>query len=141
MSDALAFGQDLRRVRERSGLSLEQIADKTKISASLFAGLERGDLSRWPSGIFRRAFVRSYAEAIGLDAEETVGRFLSLHADEGDEGAKPRSGAPSGPAAAVAPPRLTLVSRDAATEKAGPSSGAWRAGAPLVDVLIALVPA
>jgi hypothetical protein len=58
MSERAAFGTELRRARERRGLTLEAIAEQTKVSAGHFAGLERADLSRWPSGIFRRAFVR-----------------------------------------------------------------------------------
>jgi transcriptional regulator with XRE-family HTH domain len=65
----------LRRERERQGITLDSIAATTKISASLFAGLERGDVSRWPSGIFRRSFIRAYATAIGLDPEAVCREF------------------------------------------------------------------
>jgi transcriptional regulator with XRE-family HTH domain len=71
----MEFGMALRRERERRGISLEAVAESTKIGLALLAGLERGDLSRWPTGIFRRAFIRAYAEAIGLGPDETVGRF------------------------------------------------------------------
>jgi len=46
------------------------------VNAALYEGLERGDVSRWPSGIFRRSFVRAYASAIGLDADAIVREFL-----------------------------------------------------------------
>lgn len=69
------FGLALRRERERRGIALEAVAESTKIGPALLAGLERGDLSRWPSGIYRRAFIRAYAEAIGLVPDETVVRF------------------------------------------------------------------
>ncbi|MGE5361997.1 MAG: helix-turn-helix domain-containing protein [Bacteroidales bacterium] len=72
------FGPGLRRERERRGISLEQVAAKTKIAASLFAAMERNDFSRWPNGIFRRSFLRAYAEVVGLDADELVQRFLRL---------------------------------------------------------------
>ena len=61
------FGPRLRRERERRKISLASISANTKVSISLFEQLERDDVSRWPCGIFRRSFVRSYAEAIGLD--------------------------------------------------------------------------
>jgi len=79
MSDCL--GARLRAERERQGISLATIAASTKISASLFEGLERDDVSRWPQGIFRRAFVREYARAIGLDPEETLNDFLERFPD------------------------------------------------------------
>jgi transcriptional regulator with XRE-family HTH domain len=76
-----AFGAALRRERERRGLSLDLIAEQTKVSAGLLAGLERGDLTRWPAGIFRRAFVRAYAEAVGLDATDVLREFVQLFPD------------------------------------------------------------
>lgn len=69
------FGESLRRRREQRGLSLRDLAERTKISASLLAGIERGDCSRWPGGIYSRAWIREYASAIGLDAEQIAARF------------------------------------------------------------------
>ena len=82
-SSAYAFGRRLRDQRERHGVALESIAATTKINASLFAALERGDLSAWPSGIFRRAFVRAYATAIGVAPEPVVAEFASLFPEDG----------------------------------------------------------
>ena len=75
---SLSFGQRLRLSRERLGISLEAIAASTKINRSLFAELERDDVSKWPGGIYRRAFVREYAAAIGLPAEAVVAEFNEL---------------------------------------------------------------
>lgn len=55
------------------------IAGQTKIKVSLLEGLERDDLAHWPPGIFRRAYVRSYANAIGLNVEAVVNEFLSVY--------------------------------------------------------------
>lgn len=78
------FGPRLRRERERRKISLESISANTKVSISLFEALERDDVSRWPCGIFRRSFVRSYAEAIGLDGDEIVHEFLERFPDATD---------------------------------------------------------
>jgi hypothetical protein len=78
MSDRDTFGPRLRREREWRGISLDTIAVATKVSADLWDGLERNDFSRWPSGIFARAFVRDYARAVGLDADEVVDEFCRL---------------------------------------------------------------
>ena len=67
-----------RAERERRGISIDTIASVTKVGADLWEGLERNDFSRWPSGIFARAFVRDYARAIGLDADEAVDEFCRL---------------------------------------------------------------
>ena len=71
------FGARMRQVREQRGVSLREIADATKISVSALEALERNDISRLPGGIFSRGFVRSYAEQIGIDPEQTVREFLS----------------------------------------------------------------
>ena len=73
------FGQRLRAERERRRITLESIAANTKISIALLRDLEADRLKHWPGGIFRRSFVKSYAEAVGLDADETLQAFLDAH--------------------------------------------------------------
>jgi transcriptional regulator with XRE-family HTH domain len=103
-----AFGRRLQAARERSGVALEEIARATKVSASLLASLERGDVSRWPKGLFRRAFFRDYVIAIGLPAEPNVIEFLHLFPD-GEE--HPVAGAVDPDAAPAL--RLSLAPRAA----------------------------
>jgi transcriptional regulator with XRE-family HTH domain len=81
MTDARSFGAWLQRERERRDITLRAIADRTKIGAGRLQALERGDVSRWPGGIYRRSFVRSYAEAIGLDADLVLANFERLFPD------------------------------------------------------------
>jgi transcriptional regulator with XRE-family HTH domain len=78
MSDRDTFGPRLRSERERRGISIETIAAVTKVGADLWLGLERNDFSKWPTGIFARAFIRDYAKAIGLDGDELVDEFCRL---------------------------------------------------------------
>jgi transcriptional regulator with XRE-family HTH domain len=80
-----SLGARLRQRREERRISLATIAEHTKISASLLDAMERGDVRHWPSGIFRRAFIRSYAEAIGLDADAIVREFLERYPDPLEE--------------------------------------------------------
>jgi cytoskeletal protein RodZ len=72
----------LKAARKKKGLALADIAVTTKIPASLFEGLEHGDLHRWPKALFRRSFFRDYARAIGLPVEETCAEFVRLFPDE-----------------------------------------------------------
>jgi transcriptional regulator with XRE-family HTH domain len=74
-----AFGDRLRRQRERQGVSLSEIAETTKVAASLFASLERGDCARWPGGVYNRAFIRGYAKAVHLDPDETAAEFTECY--------------------------------------------------------------
>jgi transcriptional regulator with XRE-family HTH domain len=84
MNQRVAFGLELRRIRERGGLTLEQVCEQTKVSAGHYAALEAGDLSRWPSGIFRRSFIRSYAAAVGLDPDQVLAQFNQVFPDPAD---------------------------------------------------------
>jgi hypothetical protein len=74
----------LRQRREQQGIELRTIADQTKIKLSLLDALERDDVSQWPSGIFRRAYVRTYAKAIALDPDEVVREFVEAHPEPFD---------------------------------------------------------
>lgn len=76
-----SFGARLRQRREEQQISLSTIAEQTKIKQSLLEALERDDVSHWPSGIFRRAFIRAYAHAIGLEPDVIVREFLDLYPD------------------------------------------------------------
>ena len=141
MSERDTFGPRLRRERERRGISLETIASLTNVSVELWQGFESNDFSRWPKGLFARAFVRDYAKAVGLDASEVVDDFCRLFpvgdrralptireqaklighepAAEDDPNLMPGGvdrranpdGAPRGGAPAAAPARLRLVPR------------------------------
>jgi hypothetical protein len=75
------FCRALKAVRERKGITLAEIAEATKVPASLFAGLERNDLRRWPKGLFRRSFFRDYVRMIGLPVAETCEEFVRLFPD------------------------------------------------------------
>lgn len=78
MSHKDTFGPRLRCERERRGISLDTLATVTKVGVDLWEGLERNDFSRWPSGIYARAFLRDYARAVGLDEDEIVDEFCQL---------------------------------------------------------------
>ena len=99
-----SFGARLRQRREQQQIALATIADQSKIKVSLLEGLERDDISHWPVGIFRRAFVRTYAQAIGLEPTTILQEFLALHPDPTD----------------VVPPPSTDVLTDGVEQSARP---------------------
>jgi len=75
MSGREAFGPNLRRQRIQSGVSLQSIAEETNVSEVLWAAMERNDFSRWPNGIFARAYIRDYAKIVGADPDAAVDEF------------------------------------------------------------------
>lgn len=101
---SFAFGPRLKAHRERQGITLQDIADSTKISIALLAGLERNDVSQWPKGIFRRSFLRSYALAVNLPFDATWAEFSRLFPEDGSVPS------PAAIAEASTPFRLTLES-------------------------------
>lgn len=105
INERRAFGERLRRQRERQHVTLEEIAETTKVAASLFAGLERGDCSRWPGGFYSRSFIRGYAAAVQLDQAETTAEFAEYY-DAAD--APPLTSEPSAPKAAPRQARVPL---------------------------------
>jgi SAM-dependent methyltransferase len=96
-----SFCAHLKASRERRGISLQAISETTKVSEGLFADLERCDVSRWPTGIYRRSFVREYAELVGLPGGSTVSEFVRLFPEDLEE-ATPELRVPG-------PLRLTLA--------------------------------
>jgi len=70
-----AFGEELRRLRESSGLSLHDICAETKISHRLLQALEDGRFQFLPEKVFSRNFVRQYSRTIGCNDERLIEEF------------------------------------------------------------------
>lgn len=75
------IGTGLRLAREQSGVSLREIADRTKLPVRSLAALERNQIAQLPGGIYRRALIRAYAKEVGLDPEATLRGFLAHYPD------------------------------------------------------------
>lgn len=109
-------GARLKNAREEKGISLRDIAARTRISVMSLEALERGDLSRLPGGIFTRAFVRTYAAEVGLDPERMVQDFIAQLPQETAAGTRQPSAVEDGQAlesqrrAVETAVRLVLVS-------------------------------
>jgi hypothetical protein len=128
MPEATTLGTWLRRERERRGVTLTQISEQTKLSVPLLQGLEADDLSRWPGGIFRRAFARSYALAIGVDADLVVRRVEEEH---------PVADGPALPAVAAATESKGAPARSSTSGVGRPGASHTRSIAALLDLLVA----
>lgn len=79
------IGTHLREARERRGITLRQVADRTKLSTMVLRHIERNELARLPGGIFTKGFLRAYAAAVGEDPEAVVNEYLAQHAPAGGE--------------------------------------------------------
>lgn len=100
-SERRSLGARLREARERRNLSLQEVAERTKIPVTNLEALESDQGQRLPGGIFARSFVRTYAREVGVDPEEAVRDFVRLHPehaapDSEDDEVVPLQGTASG---------------------------------------------
>ncbi|WP_205479163.1 helix-turn-helix domain-containing protein [Sphingomonas arenae] len=68
-------GERLRAARESQGLSLEDIAARTRIPTRHLESLEAGEWDRLPAPTYSLGFAKSYASAVGLDRTEIGDRL------------------------------------------------------------------
>jgi cytoskeletal protein RodZ len=66
---------DLDDARKRAGISLDEIADSTKISVRFLKAIEAEEFDKLPGGIFTTSYLRQYAVAIGYDADELLAHY------------------------------------------------------------------
>lgn len=69
---------ELRLARERLGLSLRDVADRTRIRVAILDAIENQDIERLPPAIFTRGFVKAYAREVGLDPQTTAAHYAAL---------------------------------------------------------------
>src|SRR5271156_4787639 len=62
----------LATIRRNRGISLEQIAEATKISIRSLKAIEGGDFQKLPGGIYTTSYIRQYANAIDFDEAELL---------------------------------------------------------------------
>jgi cytoskeletal protein RodZ len=63
------------------GISLEEIAEATKIGTRALRALEDQDFDKLPGGIFNKGFVRAYSRYLGIDEEQAVSDYLAALAE------------------------------------------------------------
>lgn len=63
------IGQRLRLAREALGLTVEQVAAQSRIRPRHLSAIEVGDFAALPGRTYAVGFTRTYAKAVGLDAE------------------------------------------------------------------------
>jgi cytoskeleton protein RodZ len=81
-----SFGEKLRRERELRAVTLDEIAEATKIGSRSLKALEDEQFDILPGGIFNKGFVRAYAKYLGIDEEQAVADYMTA---VGESAAKP----------------------------------------------------
>lgn len=67
-----SIGESLRSERQRRNLTLDQVSQELKISATFLKAIEDGNFERLPAGVFAKSFARQYARLLGLDEDEAA---------------------------------------------------------------------
>ncbi len=73
----------LAQHRIHNGVTLDQIAESSKISMRFLRAIEAEEYKILPGGIFARSYIRQYAAAIGFDEEELLARYQRTIGDNG----------------------------------------------------------
>ncbi|AEM79186.1 helix-turn-helix domain-containing protein [Thermoanaerobacter wiegelii] len=79
------LGEFLKSERIKKGLTLEEIQEITKIRTRYLKAIEDGDFSVMPAIVYAKGFVKSYAEALGLDGNELVKKYEYLFQEKEEE--------------------------------------------------------
>ena len=95
----IQFGQTLKAARETKGLSIQQVAETTKLMSSVIEGLENEDFSRIVVPIYGRGFVKLYCEAVGLEPKPMVEEFMRLFTEKNEPKIAPKAESSDEPAA------------------------------------------
>lgn len=72
------LGAMLRQARERAGLELSEIAERTHVRKAYLEALEAEDLAELPEDVYARNFVRLFARAVALDPEPALDAFSAM---------------------------------------------------------------
>lgn len=76
------LGDILKNARENRGLTLDEVALETKIQKRYLEDLEKEDFEDMPGKVYERGFLRTYAEALGLDAKEVLELHDEIRSDK-----------------------------------------------------------
>jgi len=82
MTEKFGLGAYLREIRERQGLTLEEIAEETKINCRFLRAIEEEAWEDLPGEVYVRGYLRAYAEAVGLDPGEVLARYSEIRREE-----------------------------------------------------------
>ncbi len=147
MASAETVGQQLKAQREALELSLEEVAESTKIRVWYLEALEENNRARLPADVYALGFLRAYAKHLGLDATDLVERWRGASRNEPPPEfparpptpvratRRPRQ-VPSSPPGERPPRRPRARAAPAAGPSAAPRAGGWWVLAMLLSVVL-----
>ena len=103
-----AVGVYLRDLRERQGISLEELSRSTRVLHHYLEALETDDLASLPAPVFTKGFIRAYCQVLGVSSDEAIALY-DLRAGQSRE--------PTGSLAVPPPPAPDHHARAATSER------------------------
>lgn len=79
------IGTKLEAGRTARGLSIEDIAHKTRIHRDVLCQLESDDYSKFPNLMFLKSFLNLYSQHVGVDASETIATLNAQATRHGEQ--------------------------------------------------------
>lgn len=79
----IEIGSSLVQARLRRGLEIAEAANETKLRAHYLHALEKEQFDQLPPGSYRRAFLRTYAAFLALDADLLVDEYVARYERHG----------------------------------------------------------
>lgn len=80
---AKGFGEQLREAREAAGISLGDMAVRSRLSVGQLRALESEDVASLPEPVYVRAFIRGCAQTLGLDPKALQDDYMRRYAGLG----------------------------------------------------------
>jgi len=84
------FAEQLRKARLKKGVSLQQMAARTRIDIKFLEAIDNGNFSFLPD-LYVKAFIKQYAKAVELDEQETIKKYEDVLAGKAIEDDEPKS--------------------------------------------------
>jgi cytoskeletal protein RodZ len=101
-------GDYLRQLREAKAISLDEMAQITRVSVRQLAALESGSVRELPAPVFVKGFVRAYCQALGESPDEALKRYQDVLGERAAAEEQPPA-APRGPVFTAGPVLISLA--------------------------------
>ncbi|MCW8934183.1 MAG: DUF4115 domain-containing protein [Gammaproteobacteria bacterium] len=75
------FGSDLRKAREKLGMSSNDVAENLLISVDIIKAIDNSQADALPALTFTQGYIRSYARLVGLSADEIITEYVLMAPD------------------------------------------------------------
>ncbi|POH16289.1 hypothetical protein BGL40_00660 [Fructilactobacillus sanfranciscensis] len=76
LNPKMNIGEKLKSAREKAGLSIDAVQKDTKIQKKYLVAIENDDFEALPGKFYVRAFVKTFANAVGLNGDKFVEDYL-----------------------------------------------------------------